>query len=400
VSKLWLVAVTTYRRQFRSGSFLLITFGLPLLILAAAAIPLLRNRGGDLPRIGYVDGTGQLATITEVAAGDTTLSLARYGDTDAARAAFQRGEIAGYLVIPTGYLNGEPVAFYGAEQPAAGVTDALSTFLRQATLPDQPDSTVERLANPSNLAYVALEDGVELSSQAAVVAYVAVPAVLAVLFALSVFTTASQLGSAMVREKEQRALEIVITSLAPRELVAGRIAGMALLDLTQIALWAGAGVVALVVAFSSGPGIGALVIPWRACLWAVLLGVPGYLLYAVLAAGLGIIAGDSQQAQQLAGLLGFVGLAPLYLISVLIRAPGGPLAVGLTLFPLTGPMFALVRMALAEVPLWQLAASLALIVTALAASIWFVTRVFRATMLLYGQRVRPRQVWRALREAE
>ncbi|MDI7276685.1 MAG: ABC transporter permease [Anaerolineae bacterium] len=397
--KLWLVAVTTYLRQFRSGSFLLVTFGLPLLIVAAGAIPLLRGRGGDLPRVGYVDATGQLAAVTEVPVGEETLSAVPLADLAAARGALDRGEIGGYLVIPAGYFTGEGVAYYGAEAPGPRLAAALRALLRRALLPDQPAWAIERLADPAELTFVALQDGVELSSEPAVMVHMLLPAVLALFFALAVFTTAGQLGSAMVREQEQRALEIVVTSLAPRELVAGRIGGMALLGLTQLALWIAAALVALAVGLSDGPGIGSLVIPWRACLWAALLGVPGYFLYAVLAAGLGIIAGDSQQAQQLAGVLGLVSVAPFWLMSVVIEAPTGALAVALTLFPLTGTMFGLLRMAVSEVPVWQLVASLALMLAALGGSVWCVARVFRAAMLLCGQRVRPQHIWRALRDA-
>jgi len=126
--------------------------------------------------------------------------------------------------------------------------------------------------------------------------------------------------------------------------------------------------------------------------------VSGYYLYAVLASGLGIIAGDSQQAQQLAGVLGFLGLAPLWLLGMLVDKPDGPLAVALTLFPLTSPMVALFRMSLTDVPTWQLLASLGLIIASLAGSVWLVARIFRAAMLMYGQVLRPRQVLQALRE--
>jgi ABC-2 type transport system permease protein len=134
-------------------------------------------------------------------------------------------------------------------------------------------------------------------------------------------------------------------------------------------------------------------------LWAVLLGFPGYLLYAVIAAGIGVVAGDTQQAQQLAGFLGFFGLLPMWFAGTVVEAPNSPAAVGLSLFPLTGPIFSLLRMTFTRVPLWQLLASLGLILVSLAAAVWAVTRVFRAAMLLYGQTFGPRQILRALRQS-
>jgi ABC-2 type transport system permease protein len=164
-------------------------------------------------------------------------------------------------------------------------------------------------------------------------------------------------------------------------------------------LWASGGVIALGLLLSNTNALQSLAVPWHVVIWAILLGGSGYFLYAILAAGLGLIAGDSRQAQQLAGLLGLVGLAPLWLAGLLVNAPHAPLAVALTLFPLTAPIVSLMRMAFGQVPFWQLAASLVLLIASLVASIWLVARIFRAAMLMYGQALRPRQLWQALKEA-
>jgi ABC-2 type transport system permease protein len=398
--KIWLIATTTYRRRIRSGTFLFLTFGLPVLMVIAGAIPFIRARGGDLPAVGYVDQTGRLAPVTQVPIEDATLTLTAYADTGAAQTAFQRGEIAGYLVIPDDYFQGQPAAFYAQEEPGGKLEEALTAFMRRAMLPDEPAWTLDRLADPSEVTYVARDSGEEeIAEGPAVVVRFATPLVLALVFALAVLTGASQMGSAIVREKDQRAMEMIITSLAPRELVAGKVLGMTLLSLTQVGVWAIGGGIAIGLALSSAVDVQTLSIPWEAPMWALLLGVPGYFLYAVLASGLGVIAGDSQQAQQLAGILGLLGLAPLWFMGLLINALNGPLAVALTMFPLTGPIIGLFRMALVEVPTWQLITSLAILMASLIGSIWLVARIFRAAMLMYGQALQPRQLLQALREA-
>lgn len=396
--KIWLLATTTYRRRVRSGMFLVLTFGLPVVMIIAGAVPVIRNRGSALPNVGYVDQTGRLAPVTQVSIEDATLTLAAYADTSEARAAFQRGEIAGYLVIPDDYFQGQPTIFYGKEEPSERLEDALAGFMRRAVLPDEPGWMLDRLADASEMTYVARGSGVEIAEGPAVIVRAAFPAVLALLFAFAVFTGAGQMGSVVVREKDQRSMEMIITSLAPRELVAGKVLGMTLLSLTQVAVWTVGGGIAVGLTLSGAVDVQTLSIPWEALIWALLLGVPGYFLYAVLAAGLGVIAGDSQQAQQLAGVLGFLGLVPLMLLGPLVDTPDGSLAVALTLFPFTGPMIGLIRMSLTEVPTWQLVASLILIAASLAGSIWLVARIFRAAMLMYGQVLRPRQILQALRE--
>jgi ABC-2 type transport system permease protein len=398
VRKTWLIAAATYRRRVRAGTFLFLTCGLPVIMIVAGAVPLLRERG-SLPAVGYVDETGQLARLSQVTLAEDVLNVTAYADAGEAWAAYQRGEIEGYLLIPSGYIEGEPAVFHGSEQPGGRLHDALEALVRRAMLPDAPDWALARLANPSEMTYVDQARGVEVEPGLGMVLHTALPAILALLFGLAVFTGASQLGSAVVHEKEQRAMEMLVTSLSPRDLVAGKVLGMGLLSLTQLGIWAGGAGIAVALALSGAGEPPTLTLPWEAVVWGLLLGVPGYFLYSVLAAGLGIIAGNRQQAQQLGGLLGFVGLAPFWLIATLLEAPNGPLAVALTLFPLSSPMFGLLRMALADVPRWQLAAGLALIVAGLMAAVWAVARVFRVGMLMYGRRVRPQELLQALREA-
>jgi ABC-2 type transport system permease protein len=392
------MATTTYRRHIRSGTFLILTFGLPALMIVAGAVPLLSALRGDIPQLGYADQTELLAPVSQVRVEGAVANLRAYPSASEARDALERGEIEGYLVIPSDYFQGQVPIYYGQEEPGPFVNEALTDFMRRAMLADQPAWVAERLADPSRVTYVARDRGEEVAEGPGVLVQVATPAVLALVFALVVFTGASQMGSAVVQEKDQRSLEIVITSLSPRELVTGKVLGMVLLTATQIAIWAtGAGIAIGLAVVAAGEQM--LSIPWAPLMWAVLLGVPGYFLYAVLAAGLGIIAGDRQQARQLSGLLGFVGLSPLYFMGILVNNLDGPLVLGLTWFPLTAPMIALFRMALSQVPTWQLWVSLAILIASLVASSWFVAHVFRAAMLMYGQSLRPKQIWGVLRQA-
>jgi ABC-2 type transport system permease protein len=98
-------------------------------------------------------------------------------------------------------------------------------------------------------------------------------------------------------------------------------------------------------------------------------------------------------------MLGFVAMTPLYFVGFIVNAPNGALAVALTIFPLTSPTFSLIRMTLTNVPTWQLVAGAGTIVFCLLGGIWVVARVFRAAMLLYGQRLSGAEVWQAIRQA-
>lgn len=397
--KSWLVAKATYRRHVYSTSFLLLTFGIPLLMVIVSGVVILVQTGGALPPIGYVDQTGRLAAVESVTVEDETLRPTLYGDVDAARRAFGKGDIVGYLVVPEDYFEGGRPLFYSERNPNARLQSAMAALMRQGMLPDAPAWILNRLEDPSNITYVARETGERVAQGPGLIIRMATPAFLAMVFVFSVFTSANQMGSTVVREKEQRAMEMVVTSISPRQLVTGKVLGMTLLTLTQIGVWLLGAMIGLGLALFGTLQIQDLSIPWSALLWGALLGVPGYFLYATLGAGLGVIAGDKQQARQLAGMLGFLGMGPLYFMGIIIDNMGGPLGVGLTLFPLTAPTITLFRMTLSQVPIWQLGASLTIILFSLAASVWFVARIFRAAMLIYGQALQPREILRALRQA-
>lgn len=405
MKKIWLVAATTYRKRIRSGMFLILTFGIPLLMIVAGAIGFIAASPdeGDVPAtIGYVDQAGELTPVEQVTLNEemvdlnTTLRFTGYPTLEAAEAAYLDGEIGGYLVIPEGYVDGEAVTYYSDEDAGAVVEEGLQQFMQRSLLAGQPEWVFARLANPATYTYVSQATGEAIAEGPGLIIRLATPAFLAMVFILAVVFGTSQMGSAIIREKDQRAMEMVITSLRPLELVAGKVMGMTLLSLTQFGIWTVTGVAALALAFSDQLDLQGLVIPWSALLWGALLIIPGYFLYALLAAGLGIIAGDSQQAQQLAGLMSLLGLAPIYILGPILSEPDGPLAVALTLFPLTSPSVALMRTVFTEVPLWQLAAALALLLVTLVVTIWLVTRIFRAAMLNYGKALRPQEIWRAL----
>lgn len=394
--KIWLTAAATYRRRVRSGVFLILTFGLPAIMLLAATVPLLRSRGDTMATVGYVDETGRLPLTADSQIDLGGLVVATLPGETAAQNALLTDEIAGYLVVPRDYFTGGRPTYYGPAEPSEQLDAALETLLRGALLSDQPDWITARLNHPARMTFTARDSGVTLRDGPAVTLRIALPALLGMVLALVLFTGAGQIGSAIVREKAQRAMEMVITSMAPRELVAGKIAGMTLLSLTQVAVWTIGGAIAFGLGLSRYVDVWTLSIPWSAVRWALALGVPTYFLYATLAAGLGVIGGDDQQAQQLAGLLGLAALAPLWLLAPVLSAPNGRLAVGLTLFPLTGAVIALVRLTLADVAAWQLRLSMLILLASLVISALAVTRIFRAAMLMYGQPLRPRQLWRAL----
>jgi ABC-2 type transport system permease protein len=398
--KIWLIGMATYKPRLRSGSFLILTFALPVLMVIAGAVPYFTlTRQEEISSIGYIDQTGQLTPVKQVNVEEQMLYFTAYKTAAEAENAHQQGKIEGYFVLPADYFSGERASYFAQEEPSETITAGLRSFVRRGMLPEAPEWVLERLDDPAKRTFIALNSGEEVAEGPEMIIRIAAPAGMAILMSLALLFTSSQMGAAVVKEKDQRAMEILITSLRPIELVAGKVLGISLLSLTQITVWVIGAITGAALLLAGDVNLGNLSVPWEALFWAVMLGVPGYFLYAVIASGIGIIAGDSQQAQQLAGFLGFIGMVPFWFTGVIVGSPNGAAAVSLSLFPLTGPMFSLLRMSLTEVPIWQLAASFTILVFCLAVGIWAVARVYRAAMLMYGKSLNPGEILRSIKQA-
>jgi ABC-2 type transport system permease protein len=368
-------------------------------MIVAGAIPILQEIGGEVGTIGLVDYSGELAPVQEVMVNEEEVDIEYFQRQEDARQAWQSGEIVGFALVPQDYLANPEIKYLSDQEPGAMQESVIAEIVRRGLVPNQTDAFYKRLDNPAAMEYTNITGRDQLSEGLELILKVAAPVALGLMFALAVLTGTSQIGQAVVEEKDQRSMEMVITSVSPEQLISGKLAGMTMLTLTQVGIWIGSAFLALALAFGQQFASGAVSIPWRAFLWAALLGIPGYFLFAILSAMTGVIAGDKQQAQQLAGMLGFVGLFPLWFMAPIVQSPSGPVAVGLTIFPLTSPVVGMFRLGISEVPAWQLLAGFLAMLLSISLGIWLVARIFRASMLMYGQRLRPGQIWQSLKQA-
>ncbi len=400
MNKTWVVAYNVYRRRVQSKGFLFLTFAFPLLLAGFGLVSVIIFRETErVGAVGWVDETGRLADPAGVPQGENGLQILPFDDLQSAQSAYEDGQIEAYLVIPSGYFEGQQAIYYGESPPGGGQQAQLAHTLRQVIQPAVPSQVLDRLTETPQVTYIGLEQDTEISTGVGLAVYFFAPAALAFVYALAVLFTTGQMGEAIVREKESRAMEMVITSLKPAELVAGKVLGFAGLALTQFGIWILSALAAAILFLDLDIPWGDLVFPGQALLWGLFLVVPGYLLYAIIGAGAGVVTGNHQQAEGVAGVIGFIGFVPFWLAGYFIGQADSPLSVALTLFPLTAPTVGLLRMAFTDVPTWQLAASVSLLVLSLLLAIWFIARIFRTTMLMYGQAARPVQIWRALRGA-
>jgi ABC-2 type transport system permease protein len=153
--------------------------------------------------------------------------------------------------------------------------------------------------------------------------------------------------------------EVLLLSLRPRELMAGKLLGLSVVALLQMLAWAGGSLLFLKQGRGLISSLSQVNLPPGFFVWAVLFFLLGYLVYASLMGAIGTLAPDLREAGQFTFILLIPLIAPLILNTAFAEAPNGAVATFLSLFPLTAPTAMITRLVSAPVPLWQTAASLA-----------------------------------------
>lgn len=412
MNKTWLVFRHEFVTTITRKSFLLITFGLPILaVLVFIVISLIR--GGDVPGSniiagvdeeqeieveGYLDLSG---FITEIPGDLPVDTLVAFEEEGAAREALNAGEITAYYIIPEDYIETGNL-FYVYPSVAPLDSDSQDWMMRWALLVNMLGGDVQlaqKVWNPMELEVHNLDPtpefdryseedcsrpGYACESNALVQM---IPMATIILIYIFIAGGASMLLRNVANEKQNRMIEILMTSVNPRQMFTGKIIGLGIASLIPTLVWVGTSFTLLQV------GAGALNLPEEFSLpLSFLIGwlfffLLGYALYASLMAGVGALAPNLKEANQAIGLI-MLPMVIGYMLSILpptIEAPHDGLALGLSLFPLTAPFAMVMRLVIGGVPAWQIVLSAGLLIASIIFVVRGAARTFRAQSLLSGQ---------------
>jgi len=193
-------------------------------------------------------------------------------------------------------------------------------------------------------------------------------------------------------------MEILLSSVSPRQLITGKVLGIGAAGLTQVAVWVAATPLLLNLASSSiGGFISTIQIPPNLLALAVVYFVLGYLLFAVLSIGVAAVSSSVREAQTLASIFTTWVIAPFWLLSAIMEFPYSPAWVVLSIFPFSAPVMVILRLGVTGVPAWQLAASIAVLALCIFGGLVLASKLLRTYMLMYGKRPNLGEIIRNLR---
>ena len=406
MSKLWLVAKYEYARTVFKKSFILITLSVPLILAVSVGLGWLINHmeNPDAPA-GYVDQAGLLADPIPAPKGagspnnpssSDLVTLIPYQTEEEAREALESKAIQAYYVVAADYRQTNRVELVYIEPPGNNVTRQFWDFMQINKISDVPPEIARRAVAGSNLIVRWPDDGPGGGREFSERTFLnnLLPLFVGLAFIMLLFMSSGHLTQAVATEKENRTMEIVVTSISPGQLIGGKVLGIIAMTLTLVVAWIACAVLAVFVG-SRFLDIGVLKnvsIDPRIVITMLAIAAPTYVMIAALMAAVGATVAEGQDAQQVAGLFSLPIMAPVWLGAVIIENPNSPLAVGLSLFPPTSLSTFAMRMMSVPIPLWQVIVSVTLLILSAGGAVWVAGRAFRLGMLRYGQRLNWREL--------
>ena len=406
MKKTLIIARHEFTTTIRRISYILLTISFPLLALLGILIYQgVVHWGGDgAPpedlKIGYVDDTGMFDKYTSPDGVVFTL----YDIKEEATQALLAEEVNEYFVIPGNYLQTGLIERYTTKREMPGEWPAtmgpMEDFLVANLLAEEvSDEVMERAQTPLiPMSYKLDPETGEVIPPENPFAAFGMPIIFALLFMISIFLTSGFLLQGVGEEKENRLIEILLSSVSARQLLTGKVIGLGAAGLMQIAVWLLCALGLAALASSTIVSLSGLTIPISLVVFGIIYFILGYLLFGILMTTLGSIGSTARESSQWTTIIVMPAIIPVWLYSLFIINPDHIVFTILILFPLTAPVTAVMKLSIASLPTWELLLSIAILIASIIGAMWLASRVLRTFLLMYGKRPSFKEIRRYIRE--
>lgn len=431
-----------YVQRVRSKMFVLMTIGTPLLMSFFGIVPtiIFGIRAGGPVRIAVVDETGRLyENLYKAAIGDaqpaatpdvTALRNSNEGVQSAAAPVnnielqevppdgrsidviraelddrIRQKLINGYLILPPDVLNGERPQFFGGNTvdlfTRRLLQQAVNRAIRDRRLEELniDAKTINQLSQPAQLQTVRIgASGEERDSGEGFLLVFVVGLVMY----LTILLYGQVVLGAIIEEKETRIAEILFSSVRPFTLMIGKLVGVSLVALTQLAIWAigfvGLSVVGVHMLASRGVSFQIPSVPFTHFLYFGLFFLLGFFIFSTIYAFVGSMVTTPQEGGQLAMPIILLLAIAFYLFLPVSRSPDSSFAFWVSMVPFFAPITMMVRITTQTPPFWEIALSFLLGVGTILLLVWIASRIYRMGMLMYGKKATIGEVIRWVRQ--
>lgn len=431
MNKVWIIIQREFITKVKKKSFILLTLLMPFIMVAIVAIPaLLASVDSDESfTVGVVDKTGMYAssfkntdnvsfvTIKDDAPIDTISNVLKTESSPYTQIL--------YIADTLTNVDDASAIIYSVDETPNVVESEVNSVLRDKIRTDRLNSfnlpNVEDIVKAAdvhfNVKTLRKTDEGDKESSAEIAAVVGL--MLSLFIYIFIISYGSMVMSSVMEEKTNRIVEIIVSSVKPWQLMAGKIIGCGLVGLLQMAIW---GTMIVIVSTVAGTAYGITAMPeisemaasgsaeqlaqmqqmadnpvaellqiingmnfTSIFIFFVLYFIGGYLLFASLFAAFGAAVNEMQDAGQFQMPVMMIFVFALYAAMFSMENPNGPLAVWCSYIPLTSPIVMMVRMPF-DIPIWNVLISIGILYATAVVVILLSAKIYRIGILMYGQK--------------
>lgn len=430
MNKILIIIQREFLKRVRTKGFIILTITMPFIMAALVFVPLWLSsiENDEQQKVAVIDPTGVYAKALK--ASKSFAFSAQPVITEE-----MRSEDSPYdaVVAISGDLvkNNGKVTIYSHKEIPGNMLDYIQSKLNETVQKQKLEATgiagldkiiddVQRDVNMKTVKWSKEGDEQASSTYVAII----VGGIFTLLIYIFVITYGGMVMQSVIEEKTNRIIELLVSSVKPFQLMMGKIIGVMLVGIAQMALW---GVMLSIIMTVASVGFGvsqaqsiaagqpmpsptmnmsqdtqelltAIVnLPYAEIgLMFIIMFVGGYLLYSSFFAATGASINEQEDANQFVVPITMITLFGLYAAMYSIENTDGPLAFWASLFPLTSPIVMMIRIPFG-VPLWQELLSIALLYASAFLMIWIGGKIYRVGILMYGKKPSIKEIIKWMR---
>lgn len=430
MNKILIIIQREFLKRVRTKGFIILTITMPFIMAALVFVPLWLSsiENDEQQKVAVIDPTGVYAKALKASKSFAFSALPVITEE-------MRSEDSPYdaVVAISGDLvkNNGKVTIYSHKEIPGNLLDYIQSKLNETVQKQKLEATgiagldkiiddVQRDVNMKTVKWSKEGDEQASSTYVAII----VGGIFTLLIYIFVITYGGMVMQSVIEEKTNRIMELLVSSVKPFQLMMGKIIGVMLVGIAQMALW---GVILSIIMTVASVGFGvsqaqsiaagqpmpsptmnmsqdtqelltAIVnLPYAEIgLMFIIMFVGGYLLYSSFFAATGASINEQEDANQFVVPITMITLFGLYAAMYSIENTDGPLAFWASLFPLTSPIVMMIRIPFG-VPLWQELLSIALLYASAFLMIWIGGKIYRVGILMYGKKPSIKEIIKWMR---
>lgn len=360
-NKTLIIAKYEYLKTVKKPAFWLTTILMPILIGVVTFISGYSGEQGE-QLLGKLDESIKLVYIVDetdlVPAEVFEEPLIEISNKQKAIDDVRIGTADAVIFIPESLLENAPIEIYAKEKGLLGsfaYTTLADNIVKTILLSNIPSKFhVLELGTPTKTTTLFDSDGNEVSTG---YARFIVPAASFAIFFLAVFVSGQFLLQSVSEEKDSRIVEILMTMIKPENLINGKLIGLTSVVLTQLLIWIVLSLIIGFVVLTKLPfnldidfsEINLASIPLN-----LLFTINGFLMFAAVMVGVGSVAANYKDSQNLSSIFIILAISPIYFFMTIVSDPFGVISYIASYFPLTSPMIFIIRNSITQLPLWEI----------------------------------------------